>query len=80
MEILIKKAKYIDEYKLQLLFSNDSKRTIDFKNFLSNAINPMTKKYLDLKRFKKYKILYGDLVWGDYELCFPIWDLYKGKI
>jgi len=80
MEIEIIKAKYIDKYKLQLLFSNKRRRIIDFEIFLNNAKNPMTKKYLDLKKFKKFYIAYGDLVWGDYEMCFPIWDLYKGKI
>jgi hypothetical protein len=23
---------------------------------------------------------YGDLVWGDYELCFPVKDLYANQI
>ena len=23
---------------------------------------------------------YGDLVWGDYEMCFPLADLYDGGI
>jgi len=23
---------------------------------------------------------YGDIVWNDYELCFPILDLYEGNI
>lgn len=29
---------------------------------------------------KKFKIEFGDLVWGNYEMCFPIWDLYEGNI
>lgn len=40
----------------------------------------MTKKYMDKDKFKDFTIEYGDIVWNDYELCFPIWDLHEGKI
>ncbi len=40
----------------------------------------MTRKYLDQKLFQKYTIQYGDIIWNDYEMCFPIWDLYEGNI
>ncbi len=30
--------------------------------------------------FKSFSISYGDIVWNDFELCFPIWDLHEGKI
>jgi len=53
---------------------------IDFSNFLISAKNPMTKKYLDKQLFEKFSIHYGDIIWNDYEMCFPIWDLHEGKI
>ena len=80
MVIEIKKAQYLDNYKIRIAFSDEVERMIDFEGFLKHAKNPMTRKYLDLEKFKKFKIDYGDLVWGDYELCFPIWDLHEGKI
>ena len=40
----------------------------------------MTKKYLDKELFKSFTIDFGDLVWNDYEMCFPIWVLHEGKI
>lgn len=40
----------------------------------------MTKKYMDKDKFKSFTIEYGDIVWNDYEMCFPIWDLHEGKI
>jgi len=40
----------------------------------------MTKKYLDKQLFEKYTIEYGDIIWNNYELCFPVWDLHEGKI
>jgi len=40
----------------------------------------MSRKYLDEKEFKNYSIVYGDIIWNDYEMCFPIWDLHEGTI
>ncbi len=40
----------------------------------------MSKKYLDKALFQKFTIEYGDIIWNDYELCFPIWDLHEGNI
>ena len=30
--------------------------------------------------FKKFNLEYGELQWNDYDLAFPIYDLYKGTI
>jgi hypothetical protein len=80
MVISINKAEYIGDYKIKLLFSDGVERLIDFSNFLNDAKNPMTKKYLDKQLFKKFSVDYGDINWNDYEMCFPIWDLHEGKI
>jgi hypothetical protein len=80
MVISIYKAVYIRDYKINFSFSDGTERMIDFSAFLSNAKNPMTKKYLDKQLFKKYSVDYGDINWNDYELCFPIWDLHEGNI
>lgn len=78
--IEITKANYLGDYKISLQFSDGKKTTIDFSSFLGEARNPMTTKYLDFQKFKNFRIEHGDLLWGDYEMCFPIWDLYQGKI
>ncbi|MDQ3022320.1 MAG: DUF2442 domain-containing protein [Bacteroidota bacterium] len=78
--IEINKAQYLNNYKIELLFNDGKKLIIDLKEFLNRAKNPITRKYINKNNFKNFKVEYGDLVWGDYEMCFPIWDLYKGKI
>jgi hypothetical protein len=80
MVVSILKADYKGEYLINLQFSDGVERNIDFGNFLKKAKNPMTKKYLDKELFKSFTIDYGDLVWNDYEMCFPIWDLHEGNI
>ena len=80
MVISITEAIYKGDYKIAFMFSDGVSKLIDFAAFLENSRNPMTKKYLDKELFRSFYISYGDVVWNDYELCFPIWDLYEGRI
>lgn len=80
MVISIIKAEYVGEYKIKFSFSDGIENVVDFGTFLKGAKNPMAKKYLDKQLFKNYSIEYGDIIWNDYEMCFPIWDLHEGII
>jgi hypothetical protein len=80
MIISILKANYLGEYKIDFLFSDGIEKIIDFGNFHTNAKNPMTKKYLNKQLFQSYSVEYGDIIWNDYEMCFPVWDLHEGQI
>lgn len=60
MVISINKAEYLGDYKIKFTFSDASEKVIDFYAFLTNARNPMTKKYLDKELFQKYTIEYGE--------------------
>ncbi len=80
MVISIQKANYLGKYKIKFQFSDGTEKVVDFEAFLKKAKNPMTRKYLDKKLFQSFSIEYGDIIWNDYEMCFPIWDLYEGKI
>ena len=78
--ISIEKAKYIDDYKILLLFNDGKENILDFKDFIIKSQHPDIKKYEDLELFKKFNLEYGELEWNDYDLAFPIYDLYKGFI
>ncbi|HPI87118.1 MAG TPA: DUF2442 domain-containing protein [Bacteroidales bacterium] len=80
MVISINSAEYLGNYRIKLFFSDGVEKEVDFGDFLINAKNPMARKYLNKKLFSQFKIEYGDIIWNDYEMCFPIWDLYEGKI
>ena len=73
-------AEHLSGYKLNLRFSDGSERVIDFKSFLKNSRNPMIRAYLSPDRFRQFSIEHGDLIWNDYDLCFPMADLYEGNI
>ena len=40
----------------------------------------MIRAYLSPDRFRQFSIEHGDLIWNDYDLCFPMADLYEGNI
>jgi DUF971 family protein len=80
MIISIQEVSYIGDYKINFQFSDGVERTVDFEEFLRKAKNPMTTKYLNKELFKSFTLDYGDIVWNNYELCFPVWDLHKGEI
>jgi len=76
----VTEAKYLSGYRLLLTFNDGAARVVDFGPFLQKARNPDTTDFRDLKRFKSFRIDHGDLVWGDYQMIFPIMDLYRGTI
>ncbi|MDO9162970.1 MAG: DUF2442 domain-containing protein [Methylococcaceae bacterium] len=73
-------ATLIEEYRIQLVFDDNTAQEIDFKPFLTRSHHPDIRAYLDPVRFAGFRVEYGELVWGDYELCFPVIDLYRNTI
>jgi hypothetical protein len=78
--IEIKSAVYIGDYAIRIFFNDGVCKLVDFKLFLENSSHPAIKKYLDESKFKQFLILDGNLNWNDYDLIFPIADLYQGIV
>lgn len=76
----IDSAKYLSDYAIRIRFSDGNEKLVDFKPFLSKSLHPSIKKYLDENKFSNFSLIDGNLNWNDYELIFPISDLYLGKI
>ena len=76
----IKEAKYIDGYTLKLIFTDSKEQVVDFGPFLQKAIHPEIRKFLTLKRFKEFTLIGGELMWGEFDLIFPITDLYHNQL
>jgi hypothetical protein len=73
-------AERLSNYKLKLCFSDGTDRVLDFEPFLHKSQNPMIRAYLDPQRFAGFRMDHGDLIWDDFGLCFPIADLYNGRL
>jgi hypothetical protein len=78
--IEIKSARYIGDFAIRVFFSDGFSKLVDFKPFLESSLHPSIRKYLDEFKFKDFQIVDGNLNWNDYDLIFPIGDLYKGEI
>lgn len=80
IELKIDSAKYLSDYAIRIKFNDGNERLVDFKQFLSKSLHPSIKKYLDENKFSNFSLTDGNLNWNDYDLIFPISDLYKGQI
>ena len=78
--INILSAEQDGEFRLRLRFDDGTVQTVDFKPFLLHARHADLRAWLVPQHFAKFRIEYGELVWGDYELCFPMIDLYRNQI
>jgi hypothetical protein len=73
-------AEYASGHQIRLSFNDGTQRVMDFEPFLRKATNPDVTKYRQLQNFKNFHLQHGDLMWGDFEMIFPIEDLYRGEI
>lgn len=77
--IAVRNVNYLGDYALEIIFNDGHSQRISFKSFIFSSHHPDIKKYQNEADFKNYSITEGDLEWNDYELCFPIEDLYENK-
>ena len=64
-----------------LTFSDKTVQNVNIGEFIRRNPHPQYNKYLDPKKFSKFAIEGGNVVWGkNWDLIFPIEDLYKGKL
>lgn len=78
--IFVERVQDAGDFKLRITFNDATERTVDFGPFLRGSRNPLIRAYLDPGAFARFEVRDGDLVWGDYDLCFPIADLYEGRV
>lgn len=78
--IEVKSAVFIGDFAIRIFFNDGVNKLVDFKSFLESSSHPSIRKYLDETKFKQFLILDGNLNWNDYDLIFPIHDLYTGVI
>jgi hypothetical protein len=79
-QINVISATQTEKYRIRLYFDDHTEQEVDFEPFLSQSLHPDIRAYLDPIRFGSFRIEYGELVWGEYDLCFPVIDLYRNRI
>ena len=71
-------AKYLDDYKIEIIFDDNKKNVVNLLPALKKYAT--CKKYLDITLFKKFKVDSGNIVWGNnWEMIFKLENLYENK-
>lgn len=70
-------VKYLDGYKLEVLFDNKEVKVADFESFLKKAKNPSIKENLEPKKFKTVAVDTGFLSWNDGDMEISAESVYK---
>jgi len=78
--VQIEAVRHVSAYKLGIRFSDGHVSAVDFGPFLKSSEHPSIRAYLDSKRFKNFTLEDGVLHWGDFDLVFPMAELYEGRI
>jgi len=73
-------AKQTGDYRIRLRFDDQTEQEVDFRRFFAKSLHPDIQAYLEPSRFAAFRLEYGELIWGDYDLCFPVIDLYRNQI
>jgi len=68
------------DHRIGLRFDDGTSRVVDFGPFLTRARHPDLHKFLEPGVFATFRVQDGDLVWGDFAMCFPIMELYCGRV
>ncbi|GAA3941115.1 DUF2442 domain-containing protein [Litoribacillus peritrichatus] len=79
-ELAIKSAKYIKSHILEIQFSDDHIKLVDFAPFIFSNGHPDYEIYKSESEFLKFDLIDGNLNWDDYTMIFPVEDLYKNKL
>ena len=65
---------------VSLTFNDGHKSVVDIGDFIRRHPHPQYNKYLDPEVFRTFVVDDGNVVWGeDWDLIFPIENLYSGK-
>lgn len=74
-------AEDLGNLHVRVIFSDNKTQMIDVGDFIRRHPHPQYNKYLDPKKFKKFSIENGNIVWGkNWDLIFPIEQLYSGVL
>lgn len=79
--LYIIKAENTGNLNVCLTFSDNTQKTVDIGDFIRRHPHPQYNKYLDPKKFNRFTIENGNIVWGkNWDLMFPIEQLHTGVI
>ena len=80
-KIFIAKAEDKGNLTVCSTFSDNTMQIVDIGDFIRRHPHPQYNKYLDPRKFSRFSIENGNIVWGkNWDMIFPIEQLYEGTI
>jgi hypothetical protein len=70
-------ARYLNNFKIEVEFSDGKLDKIDFREFIIHHPNSMIRKYQDESLFKQFHLTLGNIEWGDLDMIFSVEFLYN---
>ena len=79
--LYITKAENMGNLTVSLTFSDNTVQTVDIGDFIRRHPHPQDNKYPDPRKFSRFTIDNGNIVWGkNWDLIFPVEHLYAGRL
>lgn len=79
--LYITKAENAGNLTISLTFSDNTTKIVDIGDYIRRHPYPQYNKYLDPRKFSRFTIDNGNIVWGkSWDLIFPIEQLHAGTI
>ena len=76
---MIKKAKYLYGYLIEVTFYDNTVRVVDLEDFFKSSTHPLIHKFAKLRQFQQFRIEHGALCWGDNECDINPHSMYAGE-
>ena len=79
--LFIVKAENKGNLTVSLTFSDNTVQTVDIGEFIRRHPHPQYNKYLDSRKFSRFAIENGNIVWGkNWDLIFPVEQIHAGTL
>ncbi|MBP3774097.1 MAG: hypothetical protein ILA34_01955 [Bacteroidaceae bacterium] len=79
--LCIIKAEDVGNLTVSLTFSDSTVQIVDIGEFIRRHPHPQYNKYLDPRKFGRFAIENGNIVWGkNWDLVFPVEQLHTGTV
>jgi hypothetical protein len=79
--LYIIKVENVGNLTVSLTFSDNTVQTVNIGEFIRRHPHPQYNKYLEPRKFSRFTIENGNIVWGkNWDLIFPVEQLHAGTI
>jgi hypothetical protein len=61
--VWIRKAEYIEDYKIHVTFNDDQGGIVDLKEVICNDKRPVFRELVDITKFRQFNVEFDTIVW-----------------